>query len=53
MDAELRQQPTPDEGTYNSYEEITKEPKPGALHDLASEPSSDEADHQDDQEAFV
>ena len=53
MDAELRQQPTPNESAYDSNEEIAKEPKSGALHDLASQPSSDEADHQYDQETFI
>jgi hypothetical protein len=34
MDAELRQQPTTNEGAYNSNDEIADDPKPGALHDL-------------------
>jgi hypothetical protein len=29
------------------------EPKPGALHDLAGEPSCNEADHQYDKETFT
>ena len=44
MDAELRKQPTTDEGAYDSNEEITDDPKPGALHDLAGQPSGNEAD---------
>jgi hypothetical protein len=48
MDAELRQQPTPDEGTDNSNEEIAEDPEPSALHDLASQPFSEKANHQDD-----
>jgi hypothetical protein len=44
MDAELRKQPTTDEGAYDSDEEIADDPKPGALHDLAGQPSGDEAD---------
>jgi hypothetical protein len=44
MDAELRKQPTTDEGAYNSNDEIADDPKPGALHDLAGQPSGNEAD---------
>ena len=40
MDAELREQPTPDEGAYDSNEKIADNPKPGALHDLAGQPSA-------------
>ena len=53
MDAELREQPTPDEGAYDSNEKIADNPKPGALHDLAGQPSGDEADHQYNQETFT
>ena len=53
MDAELREQPTPDEGAYDSNENIADNPKPGALHDLAGQPSGDEADHQYNQETFT
>ncbi len=35
MDAEMRQQPTTNEGAYNSNDKIADNPKPGALHDLA------------------
>jgi hypothetical protein len=35
MDAELRKQPTTDERTNNSNDEIADDPKSGALHDLA------------------
>jgi hypothetical protein len=44
MDAELRKQPTTDERAYNSNDEIADDPKPGALHDLAGQPSGNEAD---------
>ena len=40
----LRQQPTTNEGAYNSNDEIADDPKPGALHDLAGQPSGNEAD---------
>src|SRR5205807_6875592 len=53
MDAELRKQPAPDEGAYDSNDEIADDPKPGALHDLAAQPSRNEADHQYDQETFT
>jgi hypothetical protein len=41
----LRQQPTPDEGAYDSNEKIADNPKSGALHDSADQLSGDEADH--------
>ena len=41
------------EGAYNSNEEIADDPKPSALHDLAGQPSGDDADHQYDQETFA
>jgi len=44
MDAELRKQPTADEGAYDSNEEIANDPKADALQDLASHPSGGEAD---------
>jgi hypothetical protein len=44
MGAELRKQPTTDEGAYNSNDEIADDPKPGALHDLPGQPSGNEAD---------
>jgi hypothetical protein len=44
VDAELRKQPTTDEGAYNSNDEIADDPKPGALHDLTGQPSGNEAD---------
>jgi hypothetical protein len=53
MDAELRQQPTTDEGAYDSNEEIADDPKAGALHDLAGQPSGGEADPYYDQETFI
>ena len=44
MDAELRKQPSTDEGAYDSNEEIDNDPKADALHDLAGHPSGGEAD---------
>src|SRR5713226_122638 len=42
VDAELRQQPPADEGSYDADNEVTDEPEPGALHDLAGEPSGNQ-----------
>src|ERR1700730_3306954 len=44
MDAELRKQPTTDERANNSNDEIADDPKSGALHNLAGQPSCNEAD---------
>ena len=44
MDAELRKQPTTDEGAYDSNEDIANDPKADALQDLAGHPSGGEAD---------
>ena len=44
MDAELRKQPTTDERANDSNDEIADDPKSGALHDLAGQPSGNEAD---------
>jgi len=46
VEAELREEPTADEGTCDSDEEVADDPEPGALHDLAGQPSRNEADHQ-------
>ena len=53
MDAELRKQPTTDEGAYDPNDEIADDPEPGALHDLAGQSSGNQADHQDDEETFT
>ena len=53
MDAELGQQPTSDEGTDDSDDEIADDPEPGALHDLAGEPTGNQADQQYDEKAFA
>ena len=49
MQAELREKPAANEGTSDSDEEVADDPEAGALHDLAREPSGNEADHQYDQ----
>src|SRR5947209_2971311 len=53
MDSQLRKQPTADEGTYYSDDEIADDPEPGALHDLAGQPSGNEADDQYDEETLT
>jgi hypothetical protein len=53
MDAELRQQPPANEGSYDSDNEVADESKAGALHDLAGEPSCNESDYQYDKETFT
>jgi hypothetical protein len=52
MDAELRHQPPADEGSDDSDDKVTYDPKSGATYDLASQPSRNEADHQDDQQTL-
>jgi hypothetical protein len=53
MDADQRQQPTADKGADDSNEEIAEDAEPGAAHDLAGQPSGNEADHQYDQETLT
>jgi hypothetical protein len=53
VDTELRKQPTPDEGAYDPDEEVADNPKAGALNNLTSKPSGNEADQQYDQKTFT
>jgi len=53
VEAELGQQPVADECTDDSDDNIADDPEPGALHDLAGQPSGSEAHYQDDQETFT
>ena len=53
MEAELRKEPTANEGTSDSNEKVADNPEPGALHNLTGQPSGNEADHQYDQETFT
>jgi len=52
MNAELRKQPATNKGAHDSNDEITNDPKPGTLHDLASQPTGNEAYQQYDYESF-
>jgi len=45
VDAELGQQPRANEGSNDSDDEVTDDPEPGALHNLAGQPSCNDADH--------
>ena len=49
MDAQMRKKPSPNEGPHDSNDDIADDPKPGASHDLARQPSGYEADHHYDQ----
>ena len=53
VQAELREKPAANEGTCDSDEEVADDPEAGPLHDLARQPSGNEADHQYDQETFT
>jgi hypothetical protein len=53
METELRQEPTADESADDSNEEVADDPEPGALHDLAGQPSGNETNQQYDQETFT
>jgi hypothetical protein len=53
VEVELRNEPTANEGACDSHEEVVENPEPGAPHDLASQPSGNEADQQYDQETFT
>ena len=53
MDAESRQQPTADDGAYDSDNEVADEPKPASARDPAGQPSGNEANDQNYQETFV
>jgi hypothetical protein len=53
VEAELRKEPTANEGTSDSDEKVADNPEPGALHNLTGQPSGNEADHQYDQETFT
>jgi hypothetical protein len=53
MDAELRQQPTSDQGTDNAHDQIANEPKTSSLHKLACQPSGNDAHDQYDQQTFA
>jgi hypothetical protein len=53
MDPELGQQPASEKGTQDSNDKVTDESEASPLHDLAGEPAGNEANKQDDQQAFA
>jgi hypothetical protein len=53
VEAKLRKEPAANEGTCDSNEEVADDPETGTLHDLASQPSGNEADYQYDQQTFT
>jgi hypothetical protein len=53
MDAELRQQPTANEGSYDSDDEVVDESVSSATDNLTSQPSRDEANQKEDEETFT
>jgi hypothetical protein len=50
---ELGQQPGADERADYSDDEVADEPEACALHDLPSEPASNDADYHDDEKTFA
>jgi hypothetical protein len=53
VDAQLGQQPTADQGADNSDTHIGNETKSRATNDFAGKPTRDQADKQDDEDAFT
>ena len=53
VDAELRQQPPADKGTYDTDDKVIDDPVSSAMHDLSGQPSCNEADRQYDDETFT
>lgn len=53
MNAELWQQPAANESAGNTYDQITDQPKAGALYDLSCKPSGNEANNEYDQQTFA
>jgi hypothetical protein len=48
VDAQAWQEPTADESTHNADCDVGDQPKACALYRLASEPTRNKANHQDD-----
>jgi hypothetical protein len=49
----LGQQPASEKGAQDSDDKVADESEAGPLHDLAGEPAGNEANKQDDQQAFT
>src|SRR5271168_2114810 len=53
MDSKPRQQPVSDIGADDADDQIADDSIPGAPHDLAGQPSGDDADHDDHKKALI
>src|SRR4051794_2774264 len=53
MDAHPRQYPAPQEGAQYAKNYIADEPKAGPSHELPCQPACNEADNQNDEQAFA
>jgi hypothetical protein len=53
VDAQLGQQPTADQGADDPNAEVGNQTVAGTPHDLAGQPSGDEADQQNNEKAFT
>src|SRR5689334_10109132 len=53
VDTELGKQEAGDQGAGDANENISDDAKTGAAHDLAREPARNQADEQNDQDAFI
>src|ERR1700737_489672 len=52
VDAQLRQQPTADQGANDADADVGNHAEAGAANHLARKPSGDQTDQQDDEETF-
>jgi hypothetical protein len=53
VDTELRQEPTCNEGSDDSDDEVADQPEAGTLYDLTGEPSCNDADHDYHEKTFT
>jgi hypothetical protein len=53
MDADLWQQPIPDEGTHYPEDEVANDSETRTSHDLAGQPTCNDTHEQYDQQAFT
>jgi hypothetical protein len=53
MNPKLRQQPVADKGANQANDQITDKSETAAFHHSAGEPAGDNANKDDDQDAFV
>ncbi len=53
MDVQAWKQPVTNKGTEDTYDKVSNKPEPAASHDLSGQPASDDANDNNDQEAFI